>query len=133
MLRGPPRSTRTHTLFPYTTLFRAGHVAALDQGAAAAGVVEAAEDVEQARFARARGPGDGHETPGVDPQVHARQRVHRLAAHTTRPVHLLQFAHSEHPIPFPPPPGAHPRTPPHTTPWAKMYPPLVRSTESTSH
>src|SRR3546814_18071748 len=24
MLRRPPRSTRTHTLFPYTTLFRAG-------------------------------------------------------------------------------------------------------------
>src|SRR3546814_6897678 len=27
MIRRPPRSTRTDTLFPYTTLFRAGHVA----------------------------------------------------------------------------------------------------------
>src|SRR3546814_13514821 len=27
MLRRPPRSTRTDTLFPYTTLFRSGHVA----------------------------------------------------------------------------------------------------------
>src|SRR3546814_5519527 len=26
MLRRPPRSTRTDTLFPYTTLFRSGHV-----------------------------------------------------------------------------------------------------------
>src|SRR3546814_3264253 len=28
MIRRPPRSTRTHTLFPYTTLFRAAEVAA---------------------------------------------------------------------------------------------------------
>src|SRR3546814_746643 len=27
MIRRPPRSTRTDTLFPYTTLFRAGHAA----------------------------------------------------------------------------------------------------------
>src|SRR3546814_19808167 len=27
MIRRPPRSTRTDTLFPYTTLFRSGHVA----------------------------------------------------------------------------------------------------------
>src|SRR3546814_8149478 len=27
MIRRPPRSTRTDTLFPYTTLFRAGHLA----------------------------------------------------------------------------------------------------------
>src|SRR3546814_6954185 len=26
MIRGPPRSTRTDTLFPYTTLFRSGRV-----------------------------------------------------------------------------------------------------------
>src|SRR3546814_9593421 len=30
MIRRPPRSTRTDTLFPYTTLFRALHEAALD-------------------------------------------------------------------------------------------------------
>src|SRR3546814_4986560 len=28
MIRRPPRSTRTDTLFPYTTLFRSGHAAA---------------------------------------------------------------------------------------------------------
>src|SRR3546814_10219671 len=26
MIRRPPRSTRTDTLFPYTTLFRSGHI-----------------------------------------------------------------------------------------------------------
>src|SRR3546814_7419209 len=29
MIRRPPRSTRTDTLFPYTTLFRSGHAAAI--------------------------------------------------------------------------------------------------------
>src|SRR3546814_18740383 len=32
MLRRPPRSTRTDTLFPYTTLFRSGHLGQLDGG-----------------------------------------------------------------------------------------------------
>src|SRR3546814_20579561 len=31
MIRRPPRSTRTYTLFPYTTLFRSLHVLALGQ------------------------------------------------------------------------------------------------------
>src|SRR3546814_14364336 len=30
MRRRPPRSTRTDTLFPYSTLFRSGYTAALD-------------------------------------------------------------------------------------------------------
>src|SRR3546814_10838571 len=32
MIRPPPRSTRTDTLFPYTTLFRSGVVASVDAG-----------------------------------------------------------------------------------------------------
>src|SRR3546814_20503814 len=31
MIRGPPRSTRTDTLFPYTTLFRSKELFAIDQ------------------------------------------------------------------------------------------------------
>src|SRR3546814_10629672 len=31
MIRRPPRSTRTDTLFPYTTLFRSIHAAAIDR------------------------------------------------------------------------------------------------------
>src|SRR3546814_10377497 len=31
MIRRPPRSTRTDTLFPYTTLFRSGDQAALER------------------------------------------------------------------------------------------------------
>src|SRR3546814_21195934 len=32
MIRRPPRSTRTDTLFPYTTLFRSGHEATDENG-----------------------------------------------------------------------------------------------------
>src|SRR3546814_20619407 len=35
MIRRPPRSTRTDTLFPYTTLFRSRHRSALHQRAGA--------------------------------------------------------------------------------------------------
>src|SRR3546814_15356727 len=35
MIRRPPRSTRTDTLFPYTTLFRSGQVEAIELGVAA--------------------------------------------------------------------------------------------------
>src|SRR3546814_1507853 len=36
MIRRPPRSTRTDTLFPYTTLFRSGDAERRDAGAAEA-------------------------------------------------------------------------------------------------
>src|SRR3546814_8596948 len=70
MRRRPPRSTRTATLFPYTTLFRsgrplvgaaardrlvdheAGRVAHLDLGATAAGIVR--DDVAVAQLAGVR-------------------------------------------------------------------------------
>src|SRR3546814_19143376 len=34
MIRRPPRSTRTDTLFPYTTLFRSGYLYRIDELAA---------------------------------------------------------------------------------------------------
>src|SRR3546814_15757084 len=37
MIRRPPRSTRTDTLFPYTTLFRSGTAPATDRNAQPAG------------------------------------------------------------------------------------------------
>src|SRR3546814_4433309 len=58
MIRRPPRSTRTDTLFPYTTLFRS--LAANHAGERFEGVVEAVEQqvlglFDQALAARARG------------------------------------------------------------------------------
>src|SRR3546814_966944 len=46
MIRRPPISTRTDTLFPYTTLFRSGHVAAqvaLDHVVAVDGLADAGD------------------------------------------------------------------------------------------
>src|SRR3546814_1298010 len=40
MIRRPPRSTRTDTLFPYTTLFRSVGAATADQGVVAAGAAQ---------------------------------------------------------------------------------------------
>src|SRR3546814_11631596 len=38
MIRRPPRSTRTDTLFPYTTLFRSADIAAAEAGRTIAGL-----------------------------------------------------------------------------------------------
>src|SRR3546814_20249399 len=43
MIRRPPRSTRTDTLFPYTTLFRSGDVDQIYFGNAAGGTVNGQE------------------------------------------------------------------------------------------
>src|SRR3546814_5985475 len=50
MIRRPPRSTRTDTRFPYTTLFRSANLD--DVAADAAGEGDAAEAVARARLAR---------------------------------------------------------------------------------
>src|SRR3546814_6015743 len=52
MIRRPPRSTRTDTLFPYTTLFRS---LALQQDGALAGRLEAGQHAQQRGLAAARG------------------------------------------------------------------------------
>src|SRR3546814_20530424 len=50
MIRRPPRSTRTDTLFPYTTLFRSGVDAVVhERGEAARLVVDAQGDVASVR------------------------------------------------------------------------------------
>src|SRR3546814_16545451 len=53
MIRQPPRSTRTDTLFPYTTLFRSGDDRAVDRQRAAidrrrAGIAAVASEVQRA-------------------------------------------------------------------------------------
>src|SRR3546814_9331161 len=86
MIRRPPISTRTVTLFPYTTLFRSGllddaEVAAergeaplrqrfaFDEDLAAGGRMEAEQQLEQRRFAAARRAGDRDRIAGGDGQA----------------------------------------------------------------
>src|SRR3546814_1494855 len=71
MQRRPPRSTRTYTLFPYTTLFRSD-VALADQV------------IEVDRAAPERPPHQHHwnrrHFPGLDQRQHLEQLVHRPIA-----------------------------------------------------
>src|SRR3546814_9907356 len=72
MLRRPPRSTRTDTLFPYTTLFRSGHDTALADQVAASPMENHWTQRAQAAIVRAgRGPTErGESAPGARTQVH---------------------------------------------------------------
>src|SRR3546814_15041672 len=60
MVRRPPRSTRTDTLFPYTTLFRSGLEARRLHHRFGRGFGDAADVDFGARGARAFGDGIGH-------------------------------------------------------------------------
>src|SRR3546814_17489666 len=52
MIRRPPVSTRTDTLFPYTTLFRSGHVLYPDAASKWAAVAEAVRTVREGEAMR---------------------------------------------------------------------------------
>src|SRR3546814_17216505 len=58
MIRRPPRSTRTDTLFPYTTLFRSGHAA--DRAAAPDLFLQVLVE----HHVRVDGDTDGHDDAG---------------------------------------------------------------------
>src|SRR3546814_20147090 len=61
MIRRPPRSTRTDTLFPYTTLFRS--------------LEDATDDVQERGLARAARAEQRHDLPRIDLEAHVAQRV----------------------------------------------------------
>src|SRR3546814_19448316 len=73
MIRRPPRSTRTATLFPYTTLFRSGHQAepAQQRQQVAAGFLLQAPGAGQVGFLQATLVEQG----GDDALVHSRFEV----------------------------------------------------------
>src|SRR3546814_12284078 len=80
MIRRPPRSTRTDTLFPYTTLFRSqallrdlADVLIVDRDASALRIIEAEEQPRDRRLARARRPDDRQRLARADGKAHAAQ------------------------------------------------------------
>src|SRR3546814_7942596 len=103
MLRRPPRSTRTDTLFPYTTLCRSGDGAAIRHRQVEAGniALAAADRLPAPHRATAAGAAD----EAVDQQHHAGddedgheddqsfQRLHRAEPLTNREARLLVEAH----------------------------------------
>src|SRR3546814_2025818 len=89
MIRRPPRSTRTDTLLPYTTLFRSGvadvgcvvHVAGEDRVAAAAGC------------AAHGGPG-GHVVPDHVRRPHRAGHHARSEEHTSELQSLMRISYA---------------------------------------
>src|SRR3546814_6103751 len=78
MIRRPPRSTRTDTLFPYTTLFRAHRVlpgGGVLHGVAGDRAVKASRS-RLARFGQIDGAGRGHQSGGT-PCVRAARGIDR--------------------------------------------------------
>src|SRR3546814_7763908 len=76
MIRRPPRSTRTDTLFPYTTLFRS------DQAPLAQGLVGGLG------LRRAAGKADQHEI------AHRRQHLERSEEHTSELQSLMRISYA---------------------------------------
>src|SRR3546814_5177734 len=77
MIRRPPRSTRTDTLFPYTTLFRSGcrragslGLGAALAGAAAGGAAHALDRARRAAYSPSRSQPDQRERKGRSWHVH---------------------------------------------------------------
>src|SRR3546814_11625572 len=94
MIRRPPRSTRTDTLFPYTTLFRSdaspcGRGRAAGEGA---GAVVAAGLVPHAA---ARRPCPTHRPLGGEARARRRLRAGAGAASGGRQFHPAEAARSE--------------------------------------
>src|SRR3546814_14019045 len=71
MIRRPPISTRTDTLFPYTTLFRSGGEHRVPAVGGDGGRVARAAGGGRARVGVA-GPGDGRTAPHPDAQFPSR-------------------------------------------------------------
>src|SRR3546814_2935300 len=71
MIRRPPRSTRTDTLFPYTTLFRSPR-----------------------RHAQDRGPGPYPGDPGDHRQFHRARQCRRSEEHTSELQSLMRISYA---------------------------------------
>src|SRR3546814_8245811 len=99
MIRRPPRSTRTDTLFPYTTLFRS-----LQHHATGRGRDKPRHDLEQRGLAAAARTNDGREAAlqqsQVDPvkrlDVALRERLAHIREHVDRPRILRDRSHLIH-------------------------------------
>src|SRR3546814_4551582 len=87
MIRRPPRSTRTDTLFPYTTLFRSQGVEVVE------GLVELGQ-----QFAHVRGGVADHAGGARQQQRHraARRRQHRARSeeHTSELQSLMRISYA---------------------------------------
>src|SRR3546814_3248852 len=91
MIRRPPRSTRTDTLFPYTTLFRSDHHSGFrDEERAALAVVR-----RDGRRHAAAGPGADHHQPHrLRPRRPGGGRFPRSEEHTSELQSLMRISYA---------------------------------------
>src|SRR3546814_5943486 len=89
MIRRPPRSTRTDTLFPYTTLFRSH---GLEHGAEVAEGVGADHVAVVVHVHRARRVVGGHDVEVVVPERH--QQFARSEEHTSELQSLMRISYA---------------------------------------
>src|SRR3546814_1500609 len=87
MIRRPPRSTRTDTLFPYTTLFRSGGLAIEQAGIEGIGAHDAVLDTRQ-HFA------DMPSQPGRCAPGQGLQRLARSEEHTSELQSLMRISYA---------------------------------------
>src|SRR3546814_19684317 len=87
MLRGPPRSTRTDTLFPYTTLFRSG---GRKGGAENRGEVGGRIRLDR----RAGRAGRRHQGRGRQQPARSRRPVPRSEEHTSELQSLMRISYA---------------------------------------
>src|SRR3546814_1116819 len=80
MIRRPPRSTRTDTLFPYTTLFRS--------------LSAEQEAEEQARLERERAAQQQQQQQEAAAQLAAQQQAERSEEHTSELQSLMRISYA---------------------------------------
>src|SRR3546814_1046691 len=87
VIRRPPRSTRTDTLFPYTALFRSGHRGRLVVGELAIVGQPAAVLVEDVEHAASAGDREDHRQAG-------QRRQNRSEEHTSELQSLMRISYA---------------------------------------
>src|SRR3546814_9922953 len=93
MIRRPPRSTRTDTLFPYTTLFRSARLAARSAGSQRARS-EARHDDRHAHSCGSHHVGVDAPAGGRQPHRYSRARCTRSEEHTSELQSLMRISYA---------------------------------------
>src|SRR3546814_20757173 len=105
-IRRPPRSTRTDTLFPYTTLFRSEGARVAQLHACARGGAHVEPVTVEARPHRGFGGPTGHHLRGGGRQQ--RRRVDRSEEHTSELQSLMRISYAVFCLKKKNPPTPHP-------------------------
>src|SRR3546814_1277510 len=88
MIRRPPRSTRTDTLFPYTTLFRSRFAARIGSSVEASDIIEESDSSSTLTRIFVPKPKKAFQSPGVH------QGLERSEEHTSELQSLMRISYA---------------------------------------